>query len=78
MRKEKELPSGEGGWDIWTDGCEDGESAAAMTARVDAVVDAVRSAHRAWYETSTSTKGGDVLIVSHGELVLVQILLSPA
>lgn len=68
-RKAKGLPSGEGGWDIWVDGCEGGESAEEMTTRVDGVVKAVRDAHRKWYEDPArqkEDKGGDVLIVSHG------------
>lgn len=68
-REAKGLPSGEGGWDIWVDGCEGGESAEEMTARVDGVVKAVRDTHRKWYEDPArqkDDKGGDVLIVSHG------------
>jgi broad specificity phosphatase PhoE len=68
MRKEKDLPSGESGWDIWHDGCEEGETAAQMTARVDDVVNAVRSAHKVWHETSQpDEQGGDILIISHGQ-----------
>jgi sedoheptulose-bisphosphatase len=68
-RKAKGLPSGEGGWNIWIDGCEGGESAEDMTARVDTVVLAVREAHRRWCDEpgrQVGDKGGDVLIVSHG------------
>jgi sedoheptulose-bisphosphatase len=68
-RKEKGLPSGEGGWDIWVDGCEGGESAAEMCARVDGVVESVKKIHREWYENPArkgGERGGDVLIVSHG------------
>jgi sedoheptulose-bisphosphatase len=66
MRKAAGLPSGEGGWDIWHDGCVDGESAAEMEARVDGVIKAVRDAHHSWWVNSSEAQGGDILIVSHG------------
>jgi broad specificity phosphatase PhoE len=66
LRKEQNLPSGEGGWDIWHDGCVDGETAEEMCARVDNVVKAVQDAHRSWWTSSSEARGGDVLIISHG------------
>ncbi|EIN08823.1 phosphoglycerate mutase-like protein [Punctularia strigosozonata HHB-11173 SS5] len=68
-QKEKGLKSGERGWDIWVDGCEGGESAEEMCARVDEVVKEVKRIHREWYEDPArkdGERGGDVLIVSHG------------
>ncbi|POW03417.1 hypothetical protein PSTT_11108 [Puccinia striiformis] len=69
IRKQKGLPSGRGGWDIWVDGCEGGESPEEITARVDCVVRKVKDLHRAWVEDpdrKAEDKGGDVLIVTHG------------
>ncbi|KAA1130793.1 hypothetical protein PGTUg99_019680 [Puccinia graminis f. sp. tritici] len=69
IRKQKGLPSGRGGWDIWVDGCEGGESPEEVTARVDCVVKRVKDLHRAWVEDpnrKAEDRGGDVLIVTHG------------
>ncbi|KDQ50619.1 hypothetical protein JAAARDRAFT_581190 [Jaapia argillacea MUCL 33604] len=68
-RKAKGLPSGEGGWDIWVDGCEGGESPEEMTARVDEVIKSIKETHRAWVEhpdRKNGDEGGDVVIISHG------------
>jgi broad specificity phosphatase PhoE len=46
------------GWDLWRDGCPDGESAAAVGVRADAVLAALPAA-------------GDVLVFSHGHLLRV-------
>lgn len=66
MRKDRDIPSGEGGWDIWHDGCEGGESAEEMQARVDTVIKAIRDAHKSWWTKSSQAEGPNVLIVSHG------------
>jgi len=69
LRKKGTLKSGEGGWDIWVDGCEGGESVEEMTARVDAVVKSIKEMHAAWVNDPNrkeDDKGGDALIVSHG------------
>ncbi|MCJ1396258.1 hypothetical protein MMC18_009147 [Xylographa bjoerkii] len=39
-------PDGGDGWDIWRDGCEGGESPAAVAARLDALVARIRALHR--------------------------------
>jgi broad specificity phosphatase PhoE len=46
------------GWDLWRDGCPDGEDAAAVTRRADAVLAALPPA-------------GDVLVFSHGHMLRV-------
>lgn len=69
LRRKKGLPSGRGGWDIWVDGCEGGESPEQMTVRVDRVVQKVKALHRAWVEDpdrKADDIGGDVLMVTHG------------
>ncbi|KAI5804299.1 histidine phosphatase superfamily [Geopyxis carbonaria] len=53
-------------WDIWRDGCEGGESAAAMSARVDSVIDEIRERQRPWFDNKEEEGCYDVLIVSHG------------
>lgn len=45
------------GWNLWSDGAPEGETAAAVAARADRMVERVRAA------------GGDVLIVSHGHFL---------
>ncbi|EJU02844.1 phosphoglycerate mutase-like protein [Dacryopinax primogenitus] len=68
-RAAKGLPSGEEGWDLWTDGCEGGESPEDVTKRADEVVGLVKKVHRQWYEDphrKEKDEGGDVLIISHG------------
>ncbi|KAG0152465.1 hypothetical protein CROQUDRAFT_35398 [Cronartium quercuum f. sp. fusiforme G11] len=69
IRAEKGLKSGKGGWDIWVDGCEGGESPEEMVIRTDRVVERVKALHRAWMEDPSRKEddvGGDVLIVAHG------------
>ncbi|KAF8573480.1 phosphoglycerate mutase-like protein [Ramaria rubella] len=69
LRKKRGLISGGSNWDIWVDGCEDGESVIEMTARVDEVVKFVKKLHFAWANDPVrkqDDQGGDVLIVSHG------------
>jgi broad specificity phosphatase PhoE len=46
------------GWDLWRDGCPDGEDAAAVGARADAVLASLPGA-------------GDVLVFSHGHMLRV-------
>ncbi|KAK9899415.1 phosphoglycerate mutase-like protein [Cystobasidium minutum MCA 4210] len=56
-------------WDIWTQGCEGGESVQQMSDRVDEVVQYVRKMHNEWLsaeERKEDDRGGDVVIVSHG------------
>ncbi len=45
------------GWNLWSDGAPGGETAAAVAARADRMVERVRGA------------GGDVLVVSHGHFL---------
>jgi broad specificity phosphatase PhoE len=50
------------GWDLWRDGCPDGEFAAEVGARVDGVLDEV---------VVPALASGDVLLVSHSHLLRV-------
>jgi broad specificity phosphatase PhoE len=45
------------GWDLWRDGCPGGESPAAVTARVDEVIERAAGA------------GGDVILFAHGHIL---------
>ncbi|KIJ52634.1 hypothetical protein M422DRAFT_26203 [Sphaerobolus stellatus SS14] len=69
IREEKGLAKGGASWDIWTEGCEGGESVEQMSARVDSVVEAVKKIHKDWVNTpdrKDTDKGGDVVVFSHG------------
>ncbi|KAL7010018.1 hypothetical protein EMMF5_000037 [Cystobasidiomycetes sp. EMM_F5] len=60
---------GEKAWNIWEEGCPQGESVEQMTERVDEAVEHIRKLHREWIEgphESEQDIGGDVLIISHG------------
>ncbi|OCH95830.1 phosphoglycerate mutase-like protein [Obba rivulosa] len=52
------------GWDIWKDGCPEGESVDEMCFRVDNVILKVREDHRQWLEEGKGRR--DVVIVAHG------------
>ncbi|KAK6423763.1 hypothetical protein LTR95_016479 [Oleoguttula sp. CCFEE 5521] len=64
LRKERGLDK-EREWDIWSDGCEGGESSAEVTARIDALLKEIRSFH---VERMHSTEPRDVILVAHGHL----------
>ncbi|KAH8916974.1 phosphoglycerate mutase-like protein [Atractiella rhizophila] len=66
-------------WDIFADGCPNGDSPTSMTARVDRLVSKIKNIHMSWYSHCDSGpdfetlkreaiegRGGDVLIFSHG------------
>ncbi|TKA30715.1 hypothetical protein B0A50_02435 [Salinomyces thailandicus] len=52
-------------WDIWRDGCEDGESAAQVTARIDTLIAQIKDL-QAPHMTDSEPK--DVILVAHGHL----------
>lgn len=52
-------------WDIWTDGCEGGESAAQVTARIDKLIAEIREL-QAPHMKDAEPK--DVILVAHGHL----------
>ncbi|KAI4157047.1 MAG: hypothetical protein L6R39_000819 [Caloplaca ligustica] len=53
-------------WNIWKDGCEDGESADAVAARLDALISKIRDIQA---PNMHGEKGSDVILVSHGHLL---------
>ncbi|KAL9614272.1 MAG: hypothetical protein Q9167_001228 [Letrouitia subvulpina] len=61
-RKEKELDQ-EREWDIWKDGCEGGESAQQVTARLDRLVAQIREIQAPYMN---GEKPVDVVLVAHG------------
>lgn len=82
-KKTGEIRSGRPTWDIWVDGTPDhpddpvnfpGESAEAMTARVDSVIAKIRELQKAvveghaesLHDDAVAQKGGDVMLVCHG------------
>ncbi|KAK7537487.1 phosphoglycerate mutase [Phyllosticta citribraziliensis] len=57
---------GERPWDIWRDGCEDGESPAEVTARLDDLIREIRDMQRPYMH---GEKPVDVVLVAHGHLL---------
>ncbi|KAI9835827.1 MAG: hypothetical protein M1837_003576 [Sclerophora amabilis] len=69
-RKERGLDQ-ERGWEIWRDGCEDGESPEQVSARLDAFIERIREPHRRILggEAVEASGGGDVLLIAHGHIL---------
>ncbi|KAI9738376.1 MAG: hypothetical protein M1834_008879 [Cirrosporium novae-zelandiae] len=65
MRKEHGLDA-ERPWDIWRDGCEEGESAAEVTARLDSLIEEIHAFQAANMHGERSC---DVVLVAHGHLL---------
>ncbi|KAI1630616.1 phosphoglycerate mutase [Biscogniauxia mediterranea] len=64
-RKEKGL-DGEREWDIWKDGCEGGESAQEVTARLDGLVSEIRNIQGPYMNGEQPV---DVVLVAHGHIL---------
>lgn len=64
-RKERGLDN-ERSWDIWKDGCEDGESPQQVTDRLDALIQKI---HALQEDRMHGEKAADVLLVAHGHLL---------
>lgn len=65
LRKERGLDA-ERPWDIWTDGCEGGESAQEVTARIDHLIEEIRALHQG---NMNGENYCDVVLVAHGHLL---------
>ena len=64
-RKEQGLDT-ERPWDIWSDGCEDGESPQQVTERLDQLIGQIRKLQEPYMH---GEKAADVLLVAHGHLL---------
>ncbi|TGO34485.1 hypothetical protein BHYA_0195g00160 [Botrytis hyacinthi] len=66
-RKAAGLPE----WDIWRDGCPDGESPEQVTERIDALISDIRSKYHGPVigKDKKEAGPGDVLIVAHGHIL---------
>ncbi|KAL4870421.1 hypothetical protein BDV12DRAFT_184442 [Aspergillus spectabilis] len=64
IRKER----GEGGWDIWRDGCPGGESPEDVIKRLDALIADIREKYHGPCFSDEEEKG-DVLVVAHGHIL---------
>ncbi|ESZ90267.1 hypothetical protein SBOR_9358 [Sclerotinia borealis F-4128] len=64
-RKEKGL-DGERPWNIWLDGCEEGESAAEVSDRLDSVIAKIREMQAPYM---SGEKGVDVVLIAHGHIL---------
>ncbi|KAI0548451.1 phosphoglycerate mutase [Xylaria curta] len=58
-------------WDIWSDGCEGGESPEEVTKRVDELIDEIRAKYHAPVigKPKGTVPSGDILIVAHGHIL---------
>jgi sedoheptulose-bisphosphatase len=61
-RKKRGLDEGRP-WDIWLDGCEDGESPAEITKRLDSLIARIKEVQK---PCMNGEKGTDVVVVAHG------------
>ncbi|KAH6674472.1 histidine phosphatase superfamily [Halenospora varia] len=64
-RKERGLDA-ERPWNIWVDGCEDGESAAEVTTRLDKVISKIREIQGPYMY---GEKGVDIVLIAHGHIL---------
>jgi broad specificity phosphatase PhoE len=75
IRAEREQNGDSPDWDIWRDGCADGEMPADVEARLDALIREIRDKfHRDRFGARAGWKGqdgrpNDVLIVAHGHIL---------
>jgi len=53
-------------WDIWVDGCEEGESAAEVSERLDRVIVKIREIQGPFMH---GEKGVDVVLIAHGHIL---------
>ncbi|OJJ43084.1 hypothetical protein ASPZODRAFT_169660 [Penicilliopsis zonata CBS 506.65] len=69
--REQRRQNGEGGWDIWEDGCPGGESPQQVIDRLDALIAEIREKyHRPCFqEQGDDSSSGDVLVVAHGHIL---------
>ncbi|CZR64929.1 probable phosphoglycerate mutase [Phialocephala subalpina] len=65
LRKERGLDK-EKSWDIWRDGCEEGETAQEVTARLDSLIDEIYAIQS---PNMRSESPSDVVLVAHGHLL---------
>ncbi|KAJ5713241.1 uncharacterized protein N7483_010422 [Penicillium malachiteum] len=65
LRKERGLDT-ERPWDIWRDGCEEGESAQEVTARIDSLIAEIRGIQK---DSMNGEGSADVVLVSHGHFL---------
>ncbi|KAL3424327.1 phosphoglycerate mutase [Phlyctema vagabunda] len=64
-RKERGLDA-ERPWNIWEDGCEEGESAAEVSARLDSIISKIKEIHGPYMH---GEKAVDIVIIAHGHIL---------
>lgn len=64
-RKERGLDA-DRPWNIWADGCEDGESPTEVTRRLDRLIGKIRDTQRLFMH---GEKGVDVVLIAHGHIL---------
>ncbi|KAI5477764.1 phosphoglycerate mutase [Pseudohyphozyma bogoriensis] len=58
-------------WQIWEDGCPEGESAEDITKRVDGMIEKIVAMTEVHHDEDDGSCAGDILIVSHGHFTRV-------
>ncbi|KAK6464742.1 phosphoglycerate mutase [Scheffersomyces coipomensis] len=66
LRKKRGVDGPDHDWDIWGDGCENGEDYKQVTERVDRVIEKIKVIHRKSIRENTTS---DILVVAHGHIL---------
>jgi len=53
-------------WNIWIDGCEDGESAAEVSSRLDSLIEKIKEIQKPYMH---GEKAVDIVLVAHGHIL---------
>jgi broad specificity phosphatase PhoE len=69
IRQQRKEEGGSGQWDIWSDGCPEGDSPASVTSRVDDLIREIREKFHTQEAFEGRAKANDVLIVAHGHIL---------
>lgn len=66
MRKERGLSNVKSEWQIWGDGCENGETHLDVEARLDTLITRIRDLHQRAFESDSAS---DIIVVAHGHIL---------
>ncbi|CDK25019.1 unnamed protein product [Kuraishia capsulata CBS 1993] len=65
-RKDRGVDPPDHDWEIWEDGCENGESYQQVTERVDEIIRQIKVIHKKAFEEK---KASDIIVVGHGHIL---------
>ncbi|KAK6202702.1 phosphoglycerate mutase [Scheffersomyces amazonensis] len=66
LRKQRGVDGPDHDWDIWGDGCENGEDYKQVTERIDRVIEKIKVIHRQAIRENTKS---DIIVVAHGHIL---------